>query len=350
MVFMAKDAGALAPPIMWPEGWDRALTIELADPVDGGRAWVFLLHFADPPAPSSIDYVRYDDDRTTIHARNYRMSFHPDAPIGIGDLALLPAGGGDGRDMADRLKIRFRSGTVLRIRINRNEEQFTSRTIAWIDGPVRVIRRTSNRMILFWRIPTPSAELDNVYYANIFEFPTRVDLPFDADAFLRDPEFRVSTDLYREACGRFVFRNEHNPDGVLVDGVMSEAEQNLDRSTYRWSCMHGVAPGRTGGWLNRLLYSTIDAPVHPTLYYNDDAASDDGPEDEPGEFGDVGYCLEGIEHIKRGRFELLSVMYSFPEYSPEAVERILLVLDRPLVIEVGPLQVPGTPPEGRPVP
>ena len=53
--------------------------------------------------------------------------------------------------------------------------------VAWIDGPIRVVRRTKNRQTLFWKIPTPSATLDNIYYANAFEFPTRVDLPFDVD-------------------------------------------------------------------------------------------------------------------------------------------------------------------------
>jgi hypothetical protein len=272
------------------------------------------------------------------------MAFHPKATIGIGDLAILPAGGGDGVDRVDRLKIRFQAVGPLGIRINKNEEDFSAKTVAWIDGPVRVIRRTANRMVLFWKIPTPSAELDNVYYGNAFEFPTRVDLPFDSDTFISQPVFRVSTDLMCASANGWVFHNGPNPAGVVVDGVMSDAETKLDPKTYRWSAMHATKPGASAGWLNRLLYPMINTPVHPTLYYRDDAARPDPPEDDPGECGDLGYYLEGVEKIKKGRFELLSVMYNYPEFSPAVVERIMAVLDHPLKVSVAPAFARSAPP------
>lgn len=336
LVFMIKDAGASAPVPFWPEGWDKAVVLELEDPTDGGRGWACLLHFPEnPPPPSPVDYVQYNNDTTTITAQKYRMSFHPQAPIGIGALAITEAGGGDGQDMVDRLKIRVRGQTVFGFSVYRHEEQFSSKTIAWIDGPVRVIRRTRNRIILFWKIPSPSSDIDNVYYGNQFRFPTRVELPFDTDAVFKSASFRVSTDLLPAAKGR-VFRNEHNPDGVVLDGKMSEAEKNLDPAPYKWGCVTGAGPEDSAGWLNRMLYDKEHSPVHPSLYYIDDEKTTDSPEDVPGEIGDIGYNLESMIKLKKGYFELVSVMYHLPSYSPETIQRLLDAVDRPITVSVRP--------------
>jgi len=336
LVFMVRDGGGRGPLTMWVGGWEVVSVIELTDPVDGAKSWVYLMSFANPPAPSDVDYVRYEPETATIYARNYTMGFHPEAPIGIGRLSMTEAGGGTDRDMADRLKIRFRANTVFGINVYRQEEMFTSKAIAWIDGPVRIVRRTKNRMVLFWKIPTPSALLDNIYYFNAFEFPTRVHLPFDSDTFIREVEFRVSTDNMCAFKGRY-FYNEKNTKGVLINGVTSEQERNLDTGSYGWMVVAGTLEGERGAWLNRLLYDPTITSVRPTLYYRDQMSNLDPPEDEPGECGDVGYYLEGVERMEKGTFELISIMYNFTDYKPGMERRYLDILDRPLQIRAYPV-------------
>jgi hypothetical protein len=58
---------------------------------------------------------------------------------------------------------------------------------------VRVVRHTINQVQL-WKLKSPQALTDNVYYFNAFEFPTVIELPFRADLVVSNPKFRISTD------------------------------------------------------------------------------------------------------------------------------------------------------------
>ncbi|MCL4234271.1 MAG: hypothetical protein KJ042_07115, partial [Deltaproteobacteria bacterium] len=333
LVFMAKDAGTAAGREAFPAGWKSALPLEIADPVNGSSSWIYLLAFDAPPAPSPIDYVRYDPATNTIHAANYTMAFDAKAPIGIGMLAVNAQGGGDGRNTIDRLKIRFTATTLAGLmKIERNEEQFTCKVVAWIDGPVRVIRHTQNRIVLLLNIPSPSAMLDNVYYANQFEFPTEVNVPFDPGTLISDPRFAVSTDALCGVSG-MTYRNEKNPRPVAIDGVTSPEESAMDRSAYRWMVVTLPPPGR-GAWLNRLTYDK-GLGVTPNLFYVDRKDAPDAPENDPGQCGNLGYTLDGMGKLKKGVLRLNSIMVNIPEYSDGRIADYLNIFDRPLVAKAG---------------
>lgn len=334
LVVMARDAGAKVEVGAFPAGWMSAVPLEITDPVTGSSSWIYLLAFDAPPAPSGVDYVRYDPATNTIHAANYTMAFDAKAPIGIGRLAVNSQGGGDGRNTIDRLKIRFTATALAGLmKIERNEEQFTCKVVAWIDGPVRVIRHTQNRIVLLLNIPSPSAMLDNVYYANQFEFPTEVNVPFDPGTLISDPRFAVSTDARCDVAG-MTYRNEKNPRPVAIDGVMSPEESAMDRGAYRWMVVTLPPPGR-GAWLNRLTYDR-GVGVTPNLFYFDRRDIADAPENDAGQCGNLGYTLEGMGNLKKGVLRLNSIMYNVPEYSDARIAEYLNILDRPLAVKPGP--------------
>ncbi len=338
LLFMVKDAGGKAATTALPADALAVVEIELTDPADGGKAYAYALAFGSSSVKSDIDYVRYDAAKNTIYAKNYTMGFSAEAPIAIGHLSLTPAGGGNNTNQADRLKIRFSSKlSVGDFRIAKDESGFKSKVVAWIDGPIRVVRRTKNRQTLFWKIPTPSATLDNIYYANAFEFPTRVDLPFDVDLFLKKPKFRVSTDSLCSIKGR-IWMNEKNPNPVAIDGVMSEAEKKLVTSPYKWMVVAQTAEGTKGAWMNRLIYDKSSTPAVPRLYYNDDMSKPDPPETEPGQCGDVGYELANLEKVEKGVLELTSVMYNIPEFEKSKIDSYLNILDKPLEVSATTLR------------
>jgi len=333
LVFMVRDAGDQADAAAFPAGWNTAVPLEIIDPLDGGKAWVYLLDFDAPPAPSPVDYVRYDSAANMIYATNYTMGFDKKSPIGIGYLASTAQGGSDGKNYVDRLKIRFTATTLAGlIKIERNEEQFTCKVVAWIDGPVRVIRHTQNRIVLVLNIPSPSAMLDNVYYSNQFEFPTEVNVPFDPQTLISDPRFIVSTDALCGVPG-MTYRNEKNPRPVLIDGVMSPEEQALNKTPYRWMVVTVPPPGK-GAWLNRLTYDKRFG-VSPELFYMDRRSALDPPENDPGQCGNVGYALNGMVNLKKGELRLNSIMYSIPEFSDDKIPTYLNILDRPLAVAPG---------------
>jgi hypothetical protein len=150
------------------------------------------------------------------------------------------------------------------------------------------------------------------------------------DTFLSEPRFRVSTDSLCSIPGR-VFLNEKNPDPVAIDGKMSEAEQKLDKSPYKWMIVAQTGPNK-GAWMNRLLYEKDKTPAVPMLYYVDDMANADAPEEEPGQCGDVGYSLENLEKVEKGVLRLTSVMYNIPDFKPSEIQKTLNILDRPVKV------------------
>ena len=328
VLFMIWDAGDKAAESELPAA-TTVEEVELIDPIDGTKAWVYLAAFADVAPKSDTDYVRFDPQSNMIYAQNYVMGFHPKAGMSIGHLEMTPTGGGSGKNQSDRLKIRFSAIAGGVAKIEGNEEKFTSKVTSWIDGPVRVVRRTKNRMVLFWKIPTPSAELDNIYYANTFEFPTRVDLPFDVGTFMSKPELRVSQDG-NCAVGDLMFINEKNQTPVKIDGIMSDAEKSMNMGAYKWMSIYHTGGQYKGGWVSRIIYDKSSTPVVPELYYNDDKSEADGPEDVPGHCGDVGYRLVNLEKVSKGILKLTSVMYSVPDFDKSKVQSILNIKDAPI--------------------
>jgi hypothetical protein len=333
LVFMAKDTGPQAPRETWPKNADAGVEIEITDPLDGGRGWVYAMSFAAPPQKSRVDYVSISKDGMKITTPRYETAFCREAPIAFGSIALTKEGGGDGLNYIDRLKIRATAvPRMINIPIKKSENDFSSELVAYIDGPVRVIRRTNNKMYLFWKIPTPGSIVDNVYYYDQFVFPTEVYVPFDLGALLQDMRFRVTTDHNKRAKGmRFV--NSNNPNGADIDGKMTPEERKLNLDPYSWMVIHGTKPGRRGGWLNRIEFDK-EIKAQPYLYYMDDEKAADPPESDPGQIGNIGYDIRYMETLKKGVWRLTSYMYNVTDYQPGAEKEYLDVLDHPLTVTV----------------
>lgn len=333
LVLMAKDLGARAAKKELPGKPKKAVEIEAADPRDGTKAWAWAAVYDNPPARSDVDYVSISKTGVRVTATDYEVAFGRDAVIGFDYLRIKPTGGGEGKDIFDRLKIRAVAiPQMINVRIEKTENDFTSRVTGWLDGPVRVVRRTENRMMIFWKLPTPASVNDNIFYYNSFEYPTTVSVPFNVGALLKKVEFHVISDHNRNSEGHR-FLNVNNPTPVVADGKMSEAEKRLDPSPYVWSVYQGTTKGNTGSSVNRFVYDT-DSGIVPKLYYMDDSKHISPPEQEPGMFGAVGYKLENLESLKSGEWRLTSILYNVPEYKPGDEREYLDILDKPLKIVV----------------
>lgn len=334
LVMMARDLGDRIPKVSERiSGYERAHELSVRDPVDDGRAFAYVLYFvSDPPALSPIDYVSIDPATSRITARNYTLGFSPEVPMSINELRVTEAGGGDNVNYCDRAKARF-SCVIAGVKIEKNEEDFEVEMTAWIDGPVRVVRRTRSRLILLAGIPTPSARLDNIYYYNSFSFPVEVYLPIDVGFVVKDPQLRISMDSPRLA-GERRYRNSLYPEGVIQDGKMSEREKELaaDQRPFTWSSTGTVGPdGKDhGAWINLMLVESDNPDWKPRVFYIDDENHLDPPDDEPGSFGNAGYQISGITNLSAGTYHVETVMYSVPVFEPAMVELYLRILDHPL--------------------
>lgn len=331
LVFMTKDLGDRVLQKDWIKDIEEGLEIEVVDPLNGKKGWAYLFFFSSPKKKSSLDYIDYLPEENKIKAQNYIVGFCPEAPMVFDNLTITSAGGGDGIDIFDRFKVRVEARMFLGIRFSKNEEDFTSQVTDYIDGPVRVIRRSKSKTKVFGVFSTPWANSDFTAYYSFFELPIIINLPFDVSLLLSKLSLRMSADASL-ITGR-KFYNSNNLKGVEFDGVMSEEEHKLDYGPAKWSVVAGTREGDTGTWLNRLLIPPSSCLI-PNLYYQDDLEALDGPEEVPGQIGNIGYEITNFAHLKGGRYKIVSIMYTLPEYKRGDEKEYLDILDHPLKIVV----------------
>lgn len=336
LVFMAADMGGRAEPFPWPDGAIVCFELEAHDPVDGGKAYAYLCSFSGPGPKSKIDYVRLDVAKDEIETVDYVVGYDPKAPISLSKLQVKKEFGGQGADVADRLKIRVKAEAAMGLfELDRNEEDFIVENVAYIDGPVRVIRLSKAWQKLFWNIPTPSSLQFTTYYRNAVEFPMTVNIPFDVSLFFKNLSMRVSIDTPDNVPGLRRYYNNNNPKGVAVDGVMSPAEINMDRRHVKWQVIAGTTPEHPEGWLALQTIKTDNkSPISFSLYYQDDINKPDPPENIPGCYGNLGFEFTGVDSFKKGRMEMMVKQYPVLNYKPGDEIEYIQINSRPLRFSV----------------
>lgn len=338
LVFLAAESGDRADLDAWPVGAERMVEIEVRDLETAGRGWTYLAWFQHPPPESPVDYVRYDPQEDRIYADCYTLGYAPEKDlVYTTSLAIRPECGGNGRDLLDRVLIRFSATVLLRgITFSRNEDDFVSRVLAYKDGPVRMMRRVANSMRLVAGLRTPKLIAYSMYYRDAVEAPNRIDVPVAVAAVLRDFRFEGGADYLSEAMG-MRFYSSRNPAGVLVDGRMSPEEEALDRRDQQWTLLAGPQ----GNLLTRIDFGPgLREVVGKELVYRDDATRSEPPESEPGQFPKIAFSFTNLTALKRGRYFYSLHFYCLPSYRPGSEKEFLDILDRPLEVNSSERQPP----------
>ncbi|MCB0219394.1 MAG: hypothetical protein KDH09_06845, partial [Chrysiogenetes bacterium] len=162
LVFMAADSGAQVPLSDAGENAVEAIEIELLDPVTAEKGWVYLLPSTFSEEVSSTDYVSIEETELQVTSSDYVFRFSKPAPITFDYLAIRHAGE-ELMNIVDRMKIRAWSRVLGLIRVDVDEEDLESELRGYIDGPVRVIRRSRNTYHIAI-IPTLRTDLEAAFY------------------------------------------------------------------------------------------------------------------------------------------------------------------------------------------
>ncbi len=306
-VFMASDIGDKTARVPDVPGASAGAEIELRDPHTGQRGWVYALVFEErPPDPPPADYVAYDPVRDTVESEIVRIGFSREKPFLIETILWKEA---ETRRYApnftDTMKIRHRGRLLRAVPFERTQGDYTSRLIAVKDGPVRVIRRTSNRVRVLWRLKTPSISIDFIHYANAFFMDTRLDLPFKPGLFFSDVETVMSLDGRPDPqFPRTEVFTHSLRDGVPIDGTMSDEKKLLN-----FSSDNSLVLANTFGKILVTLELERGSPIRARPYLMDDAAVADPPENIPGQFGNVGFLSTGWDRLDTAVHHLVVSVY-----------------------------------------
>jgi len=332
LLFMACDLGdrlaarSLAPSI------SSIVEIEVTDPLDGSRAWAYAVYSLTPPPLNRTDYVRYTIEPgrvDNVDAQHYSIhypwgQYYTDTEI------IPPASGGSGEDFLDRFKARgsfklFFSLFTVRL----TEDRMESQVSAYLDGPIRVIRRVHYWANIGFGIRSSSFKADITYYPAFIHSPVTLRVPVKLDLFLSDAHTFIGNEYTHHAYG-MIFTNSRNLEGTLIDGFMSPQEKCLDKALAEWVLLTG--PQGT------MLRSTVpvgedSGQVKVSLGYVDDYRSEDPPEDEPGQIGFIHENTD-ITRLGPGEYELDLRFHFPPHFQPGEEEEYLRRERTPLEINL----------------
>ena len=339
LVFMIKDTGGRGAGAKLPEGAETGSEIEITDPINNAKGWVYLFKFSGKAPRSGEDYVRMKIDpakkRFQIITYEYTLGGPMDR-ISPDFLAHVLPNGEVGPNLLHTIKMRvevvFVGGITLRVsadKIVRSHDQ------GWIAGPIRVLRLADGYVQLagFLRVKGTGYTIVS-YFPNHFIWPVVMKAPKVTVKLINKVSEWGFLDFNENIYGTRVFNavNPLNPD-VVLDGHMSEAEQKLDtHSPINW--IAGFGPQLA--IVNRLFYTPplIDNIIKRTTYYLDDATGKDPSEDNPRVHG-VGYYLTDVEKaLPAGAATQNLYFYFKSKLAPEDVNQILDIIDHPVEIKV----------------
>lgn len=327
LVFMARDAGDRGDPAN-AAAWEE---IQLIDPQTKDRGFAYLVAFdRDPPPLSAVSYMQYREkaDYDEVVTPYYTLHF-PKNNVFISDIMIHSPAGGNGRDFMDRIKMRsaveMLGGVV---KVDRTEEDFVTKVLGVIAGPVRVIRQTDTRLVILLSLKSPSVIVNGSFFPCCFEFPSMLSLPFRMDLVAHDAYLRQGWDLNRNALGLRFYSNLC-PQGVVMDGSMSPEEKELakNRETLHWA----MGTGPTGTFLFFGVWDKT-APIKALLYYEDDLKKLEPPEEDPGVMG-FAYRMEDVLEMGGDQYPFNIVNYVVPDFNGD-VDRALRVFQHPLEVKV----------------
>jgi hypothetical protein len=336
LLFMAADAGERASPEATPTGASSVTEIELEDPVDEGRAWAYLaVHRKNPPPLCPLpDYVRYKyetEEVTTAYSYYKFIITKEGLHTGFSDVgAILPEAGGDGQNRVDRMKTRIEIRFFFNlIPLSLHEEMLGQDVVAYITGPVRVIRRLEQFFKLPFGLRGMKSLTDLHLYESITIVPAEINVPKGVDKVISSGHAWFGADLAPNSVGS-LFRNSENLEPLIIDGRMSEMEKHFSPKQDKWRVIYGHG----GAMLIRGTISVDDPEVAEIrLRYVDDISVVEPPERYEGSMGVVRTEMVSRKP-KAGRYNMLMEVYFAPHYRPGEEAGCLNVRDRPLRIRI----------------
>lgn len=336
LVFLARDAGARVAQKFWPG--DGGIEIEIRDPIDGGKAWAYLLSWDSKKAPalSDRDYVNYQPNGDIVESPLMRLNFVDDSPL-VMEEAFPKRDGKELPNIIDRFKMRIklRIKPLFCLGFEFDENNIKAYTVGYKDGPIRVLRRN-----VFWivlagiKLPfVPQALVYYTFYENGLYGPTEIQNPFDPKYVLCSGSVGGGgLDFLQNMTGARISTDANNGTAVF-DGTMSPAEKKLVTDNQRWAVV--TREDERIGFIIRVVYGPelARAGVNNKFFFVDDPNEKMEPEREPGARY-TGFGVNILE-VPKGKFKLWFYMYISGEFDPNDQVHYLRILDQPLEIKKG---------------
>jgi hypothetical protein len=310
-----------------PTQMDFALEITVTDPVDGSRGWVYLVYYAkNPPALSDRRYVNYDKPNRAISADNYEFV------LSEKHLAVMETLRLNGASILDRTKVRGEvelSVLFISTTIEFNEEEIGGYNEGYINGPVRLIKRSVNHLVIEG-MDAPDVMCDHFFYPEYAELPIAVTMQFPVDKM----KLRVTGDYFGGEFKQVFAEGLDKP--ISLTQIINEGDLLKVAKGARWMGLDGK---------NGSIVMSIKVPEEITDYIIinpwlvADPAARYTPESVPGADPEVGFEIKTGEDFPSGKYVLHAIYkFSADAYKKEDAYNTSNLLHHALQYQVTPLK------------
>ncbi len=195
-------------------------------------------------------------------------------------------------DLTDTMKIRH-IGNFFGFPFKRTDDDYSSKLVNVKQGPLRIIRRTENKVKVFWKLKSPALYIDYVMMPDGFVMDSIIDIPFKISFFFSDLATITTMDWNN------TFEQPalaiHSPEKRLNLPVNGRPSEN--KALFNKIAAQKFSLSSQQGLFVVELDISDNFPIHSQLYLNDDLQTIDPPENYPGQFGNVGFKTTGWENI-----------------------------------------------------
>lgn len=291
IVFRLADAATRIPPGF--PGAKAFIEIKVADPQNKKTGWVYAnatKEMADAPAQK---YITYKTATDRVESEIYNIRFSSQHPFIMDRFQWKTSEGNWSQNVLDVMKIRHQGDMFGFIPFSRTTKDYSSQLTRVKAGPLRVIRRTENRVRILLGLKTPAVYIDYVMMPDGFVMDTIIDIPFNLGLLFDDLQTITTIDWRNDpALPELSIHSPGFPSSLEVNGKMTDEKRQFNTRNDTRVSVHSDY-----GAVFIQLHIPDDFPITPWLYLADQADIADPPENQPGQFGNVGYRTTGWENI-----------------------------------------------------
>ena len=329
IVFLVKDAGDKTPgkPAL---SYLRGVEIELSDPQNLAKAWVYLLDQPGVETPAPKDYIhhRVENNAEFILSDNYELG-EPQGEAYYHWLRLRRPNGEWGENLFRTqqygIKARLLNGAIP---LHVPAQDIKSVLLGVIDGPVRVIRDELDMVKLKNFNFEWSTEYFLTYYPNGHLSPSNLNFPFTANKVFLDISYYWALDFTPAILGS-IYRNPSNPQGILLDGKPDPELNTEDDNPYL------IVSGPQGGMIDVLvLDERLNHKLIRTSYVTEKSSASSS---KPSSQILAGLWMKNLKGMERGTYSFWYYHYYPYPFTDQKVTEILQMIEHPVQVTAHPL-------------
>jgi len=294
LVFRISDAGRRLNAASEIAKLHALIEIGIVEPVSQNTSWIYAVAAPGPVQPTKEKYIRYIKDHDRVQGGIYRVDFSDQRPFLIDAFSWKAEQTGSwSPNIADTMEIEHRGKLFGLFPFLRTSMDYSSSLTAVKTGPLRIIRRTENRVRILWKLKTPALYIDYVMMPDGFFMDSIIDIPFNIGLFF-DRVDTITTMNWNDSpdLPGLTIRSPYTTSELPIDGHMSP-----EKRAFNTVAGDRFSVSSAYGSLYIQLDIPQDFPIEPWLYLNDASNDAAPPGNRRGQFGSVGFRTTGWEKI-----------------------------------------------------